>query len=66
MLPSSWPSYTATRQFRGARYKINVRREDGADTGYLLVDGQRVEGTLVPLAARGETVQVDVILPEQG
>jgi cellobiose phosphorylase len=66
MLPSSWPSYTATRQFHGARYKINVRREDGADTGYLLVDGQRVEGTLVPLAARGETVQVDVILPEQG
>jgi cellobiose phosphorylase len=65
VLPSSWPSYRATRQFRGARYEITVRRESGAATGYLLVDGQRVEGTLVPLAPQGETVQVDVILPEQ-
>jgi cellobiose phosphorylase len=64
VLPSSWPGFTATRQFRGARYELTVRRESGAATGYLLVDGQRLEGTLVPLAPTGETVRVDVILPE--
>jgi len=64
VLPSSWPSYTATRQFRGARYEITVRRESGAATSYLVVDGQRVEGTLVPLMPAGETARVEVILPE--
>jgi cellobiose phosphorylase len=64
VLPSSWPGYTATRQFRGARYEITVRRESGAATSYLVVDGHRIERTLVPLAPPGDTVRVDVILPE--
>jgi cellobiose phosphorylase len=65
VLPASWPGYTATRKFRGATYEITVRREDGqTGDGYLLVDGQRIRGTLVPLAAPGDTVAVEVILPE--
>jgi cellobiose phosphorylase len=64
VLPSSWPGFTATRQFRGARYEIAVRRESAAATSYLVVDGRRVEGTLVPLAPAGETVRVEVVLPE--
>jgi cellobiose phosphorylase len=61
VLPSSWPGYTATRRLRGATYSITVRR--GADEGgYLLVDGQRIEGSLVPLAAPGATVQVEAVV----
>jgi cellobiose phosphorylase len=59
VLPSSWPGYTATRRLRGATYSISVRR--GPDPG-VLVDGQPIEGTLVPLAAPGATVRVEVIV----
>ena len=68
VIPSAWPGFTATRRFRGATYEITVRRAgtlasgmaEGAGTH---VNGQRVVGTLLPLAAPGETVTVEVILP---
>jgi cellobiose phosphorylase len=68
VIPSAWPGFTATRRFRGATYEIAVRRArtlysglaEGAGT---VVNGQRVVGTLLPLAAAGETVRVEVILP---
>ncbi len=65
VLPSSWPGFTATRRFRGATYEISARRgtSRGARAGHLVVDGHRVEGTLVPLAAPGSSVRVDVVLP---
>ena len=61
VLPAAWAGYTATRRFRGATYKIVVCRQPGGS--YLVVDGQRIEGTLVPLAAAGSTVRVEVSLP---
>ncbi len=61
VLPASWPGYTATRRFRGAVYEISVRREAGG--GHLVVDGQRIDATLVPLAPQGTLVQVEVVLP---
>ena len=70
VLPASWPGYTATRRFRGATYSITVRR--GADPGaphapgargaYLVVNGRRVEGTLVPPAAPGSRVCVEAVI----
>jgi cellobiose phosphorylase len=64
VLPASWPGYTATRRFRAVSYQISVRRQGaGAGGGYLLVDGQRLEGTLVPIAAPGSSVRVEVVLP---
>jgi cellobiose phosphorylase len=68
VLPSGWPGFTATRRFRGATYQVSVRRADTLDSGLaegagVLVDGQRIAGTLLPLAQAGETVQVAVILP---
>jgi cellobiose phosphorylase len=68
VIPSAWPGFTATRRFRGATYEITVRRAatlasgmaEGAGTH---VNGQRVVGTRLPLAAPGETVAVEVILP---
>jgi len=68
VLPSDWPGFTATRRFRGATYQLTVRRSDTLDSGLaegagLVVNGQRIAGTLLPLAPAGETVQVEVILP---
>jgi cellobiose phosphorylase len=68
VIPSAWPGFTATRRFRGATYEISVRRARTLDSGLAegagtLVNGGRVAGTLLPLAAPGETVSVEVILP---
>jgi len=62
VLPSSWPGYTATRRYRGATYTITVRRGDVGETR-LLVDGELVDGTLIPLRAPGTTVRVEAVLP---
>jgi cellobiose phosphorylase len=62
VLPAAWPGYTAVRRLRGATYSITVRREPGAGCGYLLVDGERIDGMLVPLAAPGRRVRVEAVL----
>jgi cellobiose phosphorylase len=68
VIPSAWPGFTATRRFRGATYEITVRRARTLESGMAegagtVVNRQRVVGTLLPLAAAGETVSVEVILP---
>jgi cellobiose phosphorylase len=61
-MPLGWSGFSATRQFRSATYRITVRR--GAENN-VMVDGRRIEGNLVPLAAPGSTVQVDVDVARQ-
>jgi cellobiose phosphorylase len=58
-IPSGWSGFTARRQFRDATYQISVRPAGEGAPG-LVVDGQSIEGDLVPLAAPGTTVQVEV------
>jgi cellobiose phosphorylase len=60
-LPSHWDGFTATRRFRGATYRITVRKPQGAGgcVTHLVVDGQRIDGNVVPLAASGTTVAVE-------
>lgn len=63
VLPSSWPGYESSREYRGARYDISVR-----GTGVVqraLVDGTEVparpDGSVVlPLAAPGSHVKVEI------
>jgi cellobiose phosphorylase len=59
-LPADWPGFTATRRFRGATYEVTVRKRPGerGRVSDLVVDGCRIEGTLVPLAPAGATVTV--------
>jgi cellobiose phosphorylase len=59
-LPADWEGFEAERRFRGATYRIAVRKEPGVRgrVTSLLVDGERVDGTLVPLAPAGVTVDV--------
>jgi cellobiose phosphorylase len=63
-LPADWDGFEATRRFRGAEYRITVRKEPGSRgrVTHLVVDGERVEGTLVPLAAPGSVVYVEALV----
>ena len=51
-LPPDWDGFEAVRRFRGAEYRIRVRRGEGATSG----------GVLVPPAAPGSSVDVDVVV----
>jgi cellobiose phosphorylase len=59
-LPSVWGGYRAERRFRGATYRIEVRKPVDATgrASSLVVDGERIEGTVVPPAPAGATVEV--------
>ncbi len=60
-LPSSWDGYRAERRFRGATYRIAVRKSVGATgrASWLLVDGARIDGNLVAPAPVGAVVEVE-------
>ena len=47
---SEWKEYTVTRRFRGAEYEITIKNPDGVCKGIreMLLDGQPVEGNIVP------------------
>ena len=77
MIPSSWTGFRATRRFRGTTYDIEVGRRavgdsmaGSGDTAQALlpaieviVDGQPIEGTCIPLPERGTArVRVEVRL----
>ncbi len=48
VLPSDWEGFSAVRKFRGTTYEIEVVRKGGGDNIALVVDGETVEGTLIP------------------
>ena len=64
VLPAGWHGFTATRRFRGATYDISVRNPHHVSSraGCVWVDGRQIDGTLLPLAPAGTTVQVDVLI----
>ena len=47
---SEWKEYTVTRRFRGAEYEITIKNPDGVCKGIreMLLDGQPIEGNVVP------------------
>jgi len=63
-LPAAWDGFSATRRFRGATYRIQVRKPAGAPgrVTRLLVDGRRTEGNLCPPAADGAVVEVEAFV----
>jgi len=52
--------YTVTRKFRGATYIIEVKNHNGAQKGIksLTINGQKVEGNLVPMQPAGTVCNV--------
>ena len=60
-IPSAWEGFKAARKFRGSLLRITVHNENHVNKGIvkMAVDGQAVEGNLIPLMAGGEH-QVEV------
>jgi cellobiose phosphorylase len=63
-IPKSWPGFSAKRVFRGAEYRIKVSNPRGVSKGVtaMVVNGQKIDGNLVPLAPPGSVVEVAVTL----
>ena len=67
MIPGNWKGFTMLRQYRGATYHIIVtnKARQGARKLSLKVDGKPIEGTIVPIANKGENVTVTVLIEEK-
>jgi cellobiose phosphorylase len=64
VIPSAWDGYTVTRKFRGATYLIEVANPDHVSSGVkvLELNGEKLEGNLVPICMEGSVNQVRVVL----
>ncbi len=62
VVPAGWKGFSATRQFRGATYRISIERQGPGNQLTLTADGKAVEGATVPLAKAGATVEVKAVL----
>lgn len=61
VIPRGWAGFTARRVFRGVTYHIGVRRVGPGNRVSLRVNGQLIEGSVVPLPPPGmEVIQVDI------
>jgi len=60
-IPKSWNGFEAVRVFRGATYKIRVTNPQHVCRGVrqLKVNGKTIAGNVIPLAAKGATVDVE-------
>lgn len=58
-LPSKWDSVQVSRKFRGAIYRIEIKR--GQKKG-IIVNGQKIEGTVLPLMEEGAKIDCTVII----
>ncbi|MEX2162036.1 MAG: glycosyl transferase [Anaerolineales bacterium] len=61
-LPSDWKRFSCVRRFRGATYRIDVRRQGPGQAVSLSVNGKPVHGSVVPPSPAGKEVTVQVIL----
>ena len=63
-LPADMPSYTVTRLYRGAIYRITVDNSAGTEHGVssVTVNGKPLEGTLLPLLPPGGDAEILVTL----
>ena len=67
-LPAAWEGFTATRRFRGAVFEIVVRKPAGVigRVTRCVVDGETLEGALVPPAPLGSVVRVEATVTADG
>jgi cellobiose phosphorylase len=65
-IPKGWKEFKVTRNYRGVEYQIHVSNPKGICQGVksLKVDGQKVEGNLIPIPLGKKTLKVEVTLGE--
>jgi len=63
-IESDWDGYTVKREFRGAKYDIEVKNPDGVQKGIksITVDGAPIEGNVIPVFEKGSEHKVEVVL----
>lgn len=63
-LPSAWKECRVERHYRGAVYDIRIENPDGLQSGQveITLDGNKVEGNLLPDLADGKTHEVRVVM----
>jgi cellobiose phosphorylase len=63
-IPNEWAGFRLRRTFRGATYAIEVANPEGVNFGVksMVVDGEPIEGNVVPAYADGKTHEVKVVL----
>ncbi len=63
-IPSEWDGFKATRQFRNATYQISVSNPSHVSKGVksVTVDGNAIEGNILPVFADGKEHTVEVVL----
>ena len=63
-IPADWDGYTVRRKFRGATYIINVKNPSHVEKGIssIKVDGQAIEGNIVPVFNDNKDHIIDVVL----
>ena len=63
VIPGAWDGFKATRRFREVTYRIIVQRIGSGNEISLRVNGQPIDGSLIPLPKPGvDAVLVDVDL----
>ncbi|MDM8519822.1 glycosyl transferase [Anaerolineales bacterium HSG6] len=63
VVPKNWSNFHVSRTFQGVTYDINVTREGTGNQVALVIDGQSVEGNVVPKPTDGQIeVKVQVTL----
>ena len=63
-IPSDWQGFTATRQYRGSTYNIKAERTGSGNDIQLLVNGEAIDGTVIPQPGTPATVNVLVKIGE--
>jgi len=63
-IPSDWREYKVTRKYRGKTYEIMVYNPEGVQSGVrrIMVNGNPIDGNILPLNIEGDTVQVIAIM----
>jgi len=63
-VPHDWDGYKVSRRFRGATYEIAINNPDHVCKGVkaVTVDGQAIDGNVLPVFADGKTHEVVVTL----
>jgi cellobionic acid phosphorylase len=62
-MPSSWEEMSVVREFRGAKFEVQIQRGD-VGAVQVVVDGAKVEGNIIRDVEGGRTYVVEVRVPK--
>ncbi len=62
VIPSDWPEFKVSRQYRGVTYNIHIKREGAGNNVSITADGASVSGTVLPLVTGKTSCDVEVVV----